>query len=139
MLFRFFANFILNIDAALIGIVLRTGNSGNVVPFKDGSGSLVILPVCSSLANVSLAFLAWVAITNSQPHRWSPRDLYWCFLAGAAVIIVNVTRISLMGLSQRHYEMFHSQMGDSVTNLLLMGLILGICILGVRSEARIRT
>jgi hypothetical protein len=139
VLFRYFANFILDIDASLIGLLLGTRNTGNIVPFKDGSGSLMILPFCSSMANVSLAFLAWVTVTNWLPHRWSPRDLYWCLLAGASVIAVNVTRIGLMGLSQENYRTIHSPLGDTITNQVLLGLTVGICLLGVRRDPFIRT
>src|SRR5262249_2524868 len=138
MIFRYFANFILNIDASLIGLLLGTGNTGNVVPFLDGSGSLMILPVCSSVANVSLAFLAWVTITNWLPHKWSPRDVGWCLLAAASVVAVNVSRISLMGLSQQHYNVVHSQIGDMVANLVLVSLILTICLSGARSGSHVQ-
>ena len=134
LLFRYFANFILDIDASLISWLLGTRNTGNVVPFADHSGSLVISPYCSSLANVSLAFLAWVTISQWLPRRSSPKDLYWCFLAAASVIAVNVTRIALMGLSQTHYQTVHSQWGDLIANLLTLGLTVGFCLLGVKRE-----
>ena len=138
LLFRYFANFILNIDASLVGLLLGTRSAGNIVPFKDGSGSLMILPFCSSMANVSLAFLAWVTVTNWLPREWSQRDLYWCCLAAASVVAVNVTRIGLMGLSQEHYLAIHSQLGDTVANLVLLGLTVGICLLGVRHDSSVR-
>ena len=125
LLFRYFANFILEIDASLISWLLGTRNTGNVIPFADHSGSLVISPYCSSLANVSLAFLAWVTLSRWRPRRPSPRDFYWCLLAAAAVIAVNVTRIALMGLSERHYQTIHSQGGDLIANLLTLGLMVG--------------
>ena len=138
LLFRYFANAILSIDASLVGLMLGTGSNGNVVPFVDGSGSLIILPYCSSLANVSLAFLAWILISQWQPHRWSIRDLYCCLVAASSVVSVNVTRIGLMGLSQKHYNAIHSQWGFMITNLLILGLTLGICLLGVRRETDAR-
>ena len=134
LLSRYFANFILEIDASLIGWLLGTGNFGNVVRFADQSGSLVITPYCSSLANVSLAVLAWVTISQWLPRRSSPKDLYWCFLAAASVVIINVARISLMGLSQMHYEAVHNQWGNAIVNLLILGLTVGFCLLGVRRE-----
>jgi hypothetical protein len=134
LLFRHFANAILNIDASLVGLILGTGSNGNIVPFADGSGSLVILPYCSSLANVSLAFLAWILISQWQPHRWSIWDLYCCLVAASFVVSVNVTRIGLMGLSQAHYKAIHSPWGFTITNLLVLGLTLGTCLLGVRRE-----
>src|SRR5262245_62559779 len=133
LLFRFFANVILSIDASLVGLLVGTGSSGNIVSFADGSGSLIILPYCSSLANVSLAFLAWVVISRWQPHRWSLRDVCCCLVAAASVVSVNVTRIGVMGLSQWHYGVVHSQWGDCITNVLILALTLWICLLGVRS------
>jgi len=138
LLFRYFANAILSIDASLVGLMLGTGSHGNVVPFVDGSGSLIILPYCSSLANVSLAFLAWILISQWEPHRWSIRDLYCCLVAASAVVSVNITRIGLMGLSQKSYNAIHSQWGFTITNLLILGLTLGICLLGVRRETDAR-
>jgi exosortase/archaeosortase family protein len=134
LLFRYFANFILDIDALLISWLLGTRNTGNVIPFADHSGGLVIAPYCSSLANVSLAFLAWVTISQWLPRRSSPKDLYWCFLAAASVIAVNVTRIALMGLSQTHYQTVHSPWGNLIANLLTLGLTVGFCLLGVKRE-----
>ena len=134
LLSRYFANFILEIDASLIGWLLGTGNTGNMVRFADQSGSLLITPYCSSLANVSLAFLAWVTISRWLPRHSSPRDLCWCFLAAASVVAINVTRISLMGLSQMHYQAVHNQWIDTIANLLTLGLTVGICLLGVRRE-----
>jgi len=138
LLFRFFANVILSIDASLVGLLVGTGSSGNIVSFADGSGSLIILPYCSSLANVSLAFLAWVVISRWQPHRWSLRDVCCCLVAAASVVSVNVTRIGLMGLSQWHYGVVHSQWGDCITNVLILALTLWICLLGVRRETDAR-
>ena len=138
LLFRYFAHVILSIDASLVGFLIGTGSNGTVVPFADGSGSLVIMPACSSLANVSLAFLTWVLVSQYHPHRWSIRDLYFCFVAAAAVVSVNVTRIGLMGLSQWHFSAIHNEWGYVVTNLIIVGLTLGICLLGVRHETDAR-
>jgi len=138
LLFRYFANTILSIDAALVGLILRTGSHGNVVPFADGSGSLIILPYCSSLANVSLALLAWVLVSHWWPRSSTVRDIFICLLAACSVVSLNITRIGLMGLSQHAYSTIHSQLGFIVTNLLILGLTLGICLLGVRRETDAR-
>ncbi|HLH95419.1 MAG TPA: hypothetical protein VKW08_09905 [Xanthobacteraceae bacterium] len=139
ILFRYFANLILEIDAKLVGLILGTQNAGNIVPFADHSGSLIILPYCSSLANVSLAFLTWVLVTQWLSRRWAARDLRWCFLAGASVVAFNVSRISLMGRDQAHYELIHSQYGDLVGNLLLLSLMIGICLFGARRDLLTRS
>jgi exosortase/archaeosortase family protein len=134
ILFQFFANRILEIDAAFVGWLLGTHRTGNIVNFADKSGNLVILPSCSSLANMSLAFLCWVTMSQSVRHPWSPHDILWCLLACVTVVAVNVTRISLMGLSQSHYEAIHGQWADTFVNVIILGLTVGISLLGVRRE-----
>jgi len=49
LLFRLFANFILEIDASLVGWLLGADRTGNMVRFANDSGYLVIMPPCSSL------------------------------------------------------------------------------------------
>jgi exosortase/archaeosortase family protein len=134
LLFQFFANLILQIDASLVGWILGTHRSGDIVGFADGSGFIVILPACSSLANVSLAFLCWVTVSQLVSHKKSTYDLLWCLMACISVIVVNVTRISFMGLSQWHYATFHSPRGDAVCSTTILILIVGFSVLGVRRE-----
>jgi hypothetical protein len=139
MLFQFFANRILEVDASLVGWLLGTHRTGNLVEFADGSGLLVILPSCSSLANVSLAFLCWVTISQFGCHKKSAYDMLWCLLACASVVAVNVTRISLMGLNHVQYDQIHNHWGDAVANTIILGLTIGFCVLGVRRELFSRT
>jgi hypothetical protein len=134
MLFHFFANTILQVDASLVGWLLGTQRTGNLVEFADGSGRLAILPACSSLANVSLAFLCWVTVSQFVCHKKSAYDIMWCLLACALVVAVNVTRISLMGLSLLRYDEIHNHWGDAVANTIISGLTIGVCMLGVRRE-----
>ena len=134
LLFRSFSDIILQIDTTLVAAMLGTEQSGNVVRFADGSGDLVILPACSSLANLSLIFPCWVAMSQATKHPWSSKDLVWCFLAGASVVAINVTRMSLMGLNEKYYSMIHGPVGDISTSILLVCFIVGFCMLGVRRE-----
>ena len=134
MLFQFFANYVLAADASLVSWMLGTHRTGNLVEFADRSGQLVIFPACSSLANVSLALLCWVTLSQLVSHRKSGYDFLWCFLACTAVIAVNVTRMTILGLSGWHYATFHSQWGDAIANTIILASIIGICALGVRRE-----
>ena len=134
MLFRFFAKLILDIDALLVASLLGTDRIGNMVGFADGSGHMVVLPACSSLTNMSLAFLCWVSITQWAEHRWSAVDVLWSLLVCMSVIAVNVTRISLMGLSYWHYEVFHSELGNMIANFIMLCLMIGFSVLGARRE-----
>ena len=134
LLFQFFADLILRVDALLVSRLLGTHRTGTVVEFADGSGQLVIFPSCSSLANVSLAFLCWIAVSQVVCHKKSAYDLLWWLLACVSVILVNVTRISIEGLSQWHYATFHSPLGDLVANTIILVLIVGFCTVGIRRE-----
>jgi exosortase/archaeosortase family protein len=134
LLFQIFAKPILDIDALLVSLLLGTQRTGNMVGFLDGSGYMIVLPACSSLANMSLALLCWVAITQWAGHRWVAKDVLWAGLACASVIAVNVTRISLMGFSHRHYELIHSSWGDMITNSIMLALMVGVTVLGARRE-----
>jgi hypothetical protein len=134
LLFQVFAKPILDIDATLVSLLLGTQRTGNMVGFLDGSGYMIVLPACSSLANMSLALLCWVTITQWVGHRWTAKDAIWAGLACASVITVNVTRISLMGFSQRHYELIHSSWGDMITNSIMLALMVGVTVLGARRE-----
>jgi hypothetical protein len=133
LVFQLFAKFILDIDASLVAGLLGTERSGNVVSFADGSGHMVVLPACSSLANMSLAFLCWVSVTQWVGHR-TAMDLVWSSLACLSVIAVNVTRISLMGVNQAFYESIHNQWGDLVTNSIMLVLMVTFSVLGARRE-----
>jgi exosortase/archaeosortase family protein len=96
----------------------------------------VILPACSSLANMSLAFLCWVTISQLVRHKWRFQDLLWCFAACASVVTVNVTRMSLMALSPAHYHAIHSEAGDMFTSWIILVLTVGISLLGLKREIR---
>jgi hypothetical protein len=134
LLFHFFANFILAVDASLVGWLLGTHRAGNVVEFADHSGQLVIFPPCSSLANVSLALLCWVTLSQIVSHRNSAHDVLWCLLTCSSVIVVNVIRMAILGLSDWHYATFHSGWGDAIVNTITLVSIVGISAFGVRRE-----
>ena len=139
LLFQYFANFILEIDASLVGWLLGTERTGNMVRFANDIGYLVIFPACSSLANMSLAFLCWITVSEFAEHRRALGDLWWCLLACGSVLAINVGRMSLMGISVQHYQAIHSQIGDAVTNAMILIVTLGWSFLGVRRELFSRT
>jgi hypothetical protein len=138
LLFNLFARFILEIDAIFVGWILGTHRTGNLVEFADHSGSLAIFPSCSSLANVSLALLCWVTVSQFAQHQWRPRDIFWCLLACLSVFAVNVLRISLMGINGSFYLMLHTPIAEVLLNVVMFGLVLSISLAGVRHDAVIR-
>jgi exosortase/archaeosortase family protein len=134
LLFAFFARYILQIDAALAATLLGTNRVGNLVGFADGSGYMVVLPACSSLTNMSLAFLCWVSVTQWAKHRWSPRDILWSLLVCVSVIAINVLRIALTGVSHARYEIIHSALGAQIFGFAILGVTVGISVLSARRE-----
>jgi hypothetical protein len=134
LLFHFFANFILEIDASLVGWLLGTERIGNMVRFANDDGYLVIFRACSSLANMSQAFLCWIVISELSGHRRAVSDLWWCLLICGSVLAINVARMSAMGISVQRYEVIHNQIGDAVTNAIILILTLGWSLLGLRHE-----
>jgi hypothetical protein len=134
LLFAFFSKIILQFDATLVGTVLGTNRTGNIVAFADGSGNMIVLPACSSLHNVSLAFLGWATATQWVEHKASWLDVFWCLLACASVVAVNVVRITIMGMSQWHYQTFHYGWGATAANTLTLAFIVTFTVLGVRRE-----
>ena len=134
LIFRFFMRPIIEIDASLVAWILGTEHVGSMFRFADQSGYVVVLPACSSFANLSLAFLCWISITQWVKHSWSATDILWSLLACASVIAVNVTRISLMGLSPWHHHLIHNEWGNMITNFIILGLMVGFCVVGARRE-----
>jgi hypothetical protein len=125
---------ILQADAMLIGWLVGMKSVGNTVQLADGSGYLWIAPRCSSLANISLAALCWVTVSQVLDHPGSVCDLGWVLLTSAAVVAINVTRISLIGLYPEQYELIHGPVGAAVASWAILGVTLGGCLLGVRHE-----
>jgi exosortase/archaeosortase family protein len=128
----------LSVDASLVARVLGTHRAGNMVEFADHSGTLAIFPACSSLANVSLALLCWVTVSQYLQHKWRSLDIFWCALACSSVVAVNVIRISLMGISPHYYQFMHGPFAESFVGTMMLILIVGISLLGVRRDAIFR-
>jgi hypothetical protein len=125
---------ILKFDALLVGWVIGTEHIGNTIGFADGTGYLWIAPNCSSLVNVSLAVLCWVLFTQIFTRERPFHHGWWCVVACSAVIVINVTRLSLIGLYPEHEGLLHGLLGATVANWATLIAIVGICVLGVRYD-----
>ena len=104
---------------------------GNLLLGPDGA-RLVILTSCSSLANLSYALLFWFAVSRTLMPRMERR----AWLAGAviacALVIQNVARLALMATSDAGYEIIHGPSGRLFFELLMLFMVTGITLLGVR-------
>ncbi len=121
--FAAFSGTILHIDARLVGWMIGTVPVANVVPLADGSGSLFIAPACSSLANLSLVFVSAAVFVNLRSGRWTLSAIGWTAASALAVVAINITRISLIGLYPWEYELLHGPIGASVAGWLTFGVI----------------
>jgi hypothetical protein len=123
---------ILGADAILIGWLTGMDAVGNTVRFAGTGDYILILPPCSSLANVSLAMLCWVLFTQLRGLRWSLRHAGWCLLACIAVIAINVSRIGLAVLHHEQFDLIHGQLGATMANWLTSAAVLGVCSWGTK-------
>lgn len=126
LVFAAFSETILGIDAQLVGWLIGTATTGNVVPFADGSGSMFIAPGCSSMANISLAVLSAVVFVNLRSGRWSLSTLTWTAASVAAVVAINLTRLSLIGVYPEQFQLIHGPVGAAVANCLTLLVIVSI-------------
>jgi exosortase/archaeosortase family protein len=124
--FSMLSETLLSFDATLVAWLVGTAHSGNTIAFADGSGYLWIAPACSSLVNVSLAFLCWVLFTRLSERRPSRASFAWCLLACAAVIAINVLRLALLALYPQHFELIHGPVGQALANWVTLAAMAGI-------------
>ena len=134
LVFNFLMRPILAIDSILTAVLLGTARDGNLVGFADGSGTMLVLPACSSFTNVSLAFLCMVTVTQWAGHRWGKVDILWLATACISIVALNVLRLVLTGQSYSYYEVLHSATGALVFGLIILFFTVGIAFISARRE-----
>ena len=138
ILFAGMSNSILVADAKLVGWLVGTKSQGNVIPFADGSGMLFLEPACSSLTNVSLAYLCGVLFLKIYDRSWSLSAIKTIAIACFATIALNVIRISSICLFPRYYDEIHGQLGATLAGWATMAVVLAIYIRGIKPNATAR-
>jgi len=139
LVFAMLSDLILQADAILVSLIVGTERVGNTVGFADNSGFLLIQPPCSSLADVSLAVLGWALFTQALVRRLSLKDVWWCLATCSVVLVINVTRIALIGLHREDFELLHGAVGTGVAGFLAIVAIVGINLIRVRGDLFART
>jgi exosortase/archaeosortase family protein len=124
LVFMFFSAPVLAMDARLVAMMVGTTPEGNLVPFADGSGAVVLEPGCSSLANLSLALLSASLFLHMRQGRWTTANISWMVLSLLLVLTINVFRIGLIGLYPDHYQLIHGPIGATVAGWLTVAAIL---------------
>lgn len=130
----YFGDLLLGFDAHLVSAILGTGRNGNLVGIPGQTGYLQVLEECSSFANISLSILCWTVFTQVYDRRWRPSNLGWVAAAAGAVLVINTTRMALIGFFPSYYDVLHGPTGATVANYLIIAAVVAICAVGVRFD-----
>jgi hypothetical protein len=117
--------------AALAPFVDGVHAQGNLVLGADGA-RLVILTSCSSLANLSYALLFWFAVSRTLLPRLDRNTWFAAAAIAAALVALNVARLALMAASDSAYALIHGATGRLLFEALMLLLLTGFTLLGVR-------
>lgn len=117
-LFELMASPLLRAEAAVVGTILQTVERGaawqdNMIINQSGWG-IVIYPFCSSFHNVSLALLCWVTVSRLARDTGRGCDFVIAGLIATAMIVMNVTRLSLMSFNENLYHYWHDGAGSQI-------------------------
>ncbi len=125
---------LLRLDAAMVAMATGAERIGNAIAFADGWGYFWIAPACSSVANISLAFLVFVLVSRI-PDRNVRVPFSYCLFAVAAVVGINVLRMTITGISREHHALLHGTVGTIAVGWLTLAVMVGISLAGLRRGA----
>lgn len=118
LLLTLFAPLVLGTDARFAGWLAHVPTAGNMIHFASTSDAMVVAPGCSSVHNMSLAFVLWATLVQLLRIRATIR-VTLVALAGAVVMaIVNVTRLAVMAHAQAHFDLLHKGVGSMAFSML---------------------
>lgn len=135
ILFAALSGPILAIDATLVGWIVGTESTGNMIPFADGSGVLFLEPACSSLANVSLVFLCGVLMVKLHDLPWSAGAVRAILAACVVTVAINVIRMSTIAVLPTHYDVIHGPVGATTAEWITILVVMGIYARGMLPNA----
>ena len=117
------------VQLALMLTPLETQQIGNIIVGTDGH-KLAVMTGCSSFTNVSMALLAWFAISHATCHQINRRAAVAGICVAFAIISLNVVRLSLMAVNADLYTYIHDGDGKHIFELSLVLSTLFITIAG---------
>jgi len=132
------SSFILKADAALVSILTGAEQIGNVVTLANGAGYLWIADACSSFGNISLAMLCWLMFMEYRGRAERTfADYFTCLFACLNVVIINVTRISIMAKRPDLFEFVHGPLGASIAGYISTIMVILVCNSGIKRGAKL--
>jgi exosortase/archaeosortase family protein len=120
---------ITHLEALIIGAGTGLPTEGNVFRSYDGSATFIVAGSCSALANISIALLLLVILTQLLEIRVSRRLVPVALAAVAATILANTGRLAALGLWPAHFHYLHEGGGRQLAawaSLILTGAVIGI-------------
>ena len=94
-----------------------------------GTHQIVVYEACTSFHNISLAMLAFVAITKFFRLEWRRCDLTTVLVLVVVTVAMNSLRLFLMASSAPGMlDFWHVGTGSQIINASLSGLIAAICL-----------
>ena len=107
LLLTLFAAPILALDAHIVGALIGTGVRGNLVGSAGTSANFFIGEGCSSVHNISIAILLWTTAAALFRIRLDRSYLAIGGLMVAWMFVLNIVRLTLLGLFPDHFDFIH--------------------------------
>lgn len=133
-LLALFGPMLLALDARMAAHLAGVYVEGNVVALSDGSGSLYVALGCSSVHNMSLAILLFVALVQMMALRCTPALILTAAGAALAMAVVNVMRLAAMARFPQYFDLIHTGWGGTAFGVVSFVAAGAIIVRGVRAE-----
>lgn len=130
LLLKFFSVSVLSMDTLFVQHIVsllgeNSTRSDNLITMASGR-TILILSGCSSVSNLSLILLGWLAYARMSCPAWQRADMIALGSLVIMVIAMNWTRLTMLTLSSDAYLMLHSEWGFQIYQLLLLALAMWI-------------
>jgi exosortase/archaeosortase family protein len=127
---------ILRFDTVLAGSLVAltipgAGWQGTLIS-TPGGFSLQVAPGCSSVHNIALAVLCWMAFSRLERARWRLADLAVLAVVVACQLAANVARLYVISLSQPLYQFWHEGVGKHAFASLATMAAVVLSVVGTR-------
>lgn len=121
---KLFATPLLDGDALLTSFVMQVwdgqvARTGNLITGSDGH-KLLILTGCTSYTNLSIALLAWFAMTRAFVGTIHRRQIWAGVSVAIAMVVINISRLALMGIGPKTYRFIHDGDGAIIVDLVML-------------------
>ena len=139
LLLQLFAAPILALDAHLVGLLTGMHVSGNTIRFASRPGWMLIGDACSSVHNISLALVLWTTAAVVFRIRIDRRYVAAGALMMAWMFLLNIGRLTLLGLRPQDYDYLHNGTGAAMfgwAGLLGVAAIAGLGVLRAADRQR---